>query len=180
MSEGADAVEAAEEADPADAEHDQATETDQPDADALPEPDGLPEPDTDSGDTDASDGAVSDPVDSTGDGSDQADADEQDQASTTSATEDTMGDLYAQMLTNLTNAFIEEHGRPDAEKVDVEAARQADLDHHFDRLMDDMGLGRDLPPGQAVVLSTTMFLGGNLAAKTDAPQQVLGDLDLEF
>jgi len=61
--------------------------------------------------------------------------------------------------------------------VTVEAAKQAKVDHHFDRLMDEMGMGRALPPGQAVMLSSAMFVGGSLAAHTDLPQQAMSDLD---
>jgi hypothetical protein len=178
-------VDAAEDADPDDAAHEDADESDQPDAGDLPSPD-LPDDGPDPEEIEAEAGAGSDDDGDTeddADGEDSSDSSpsESETPSADRATGDTMGDLYCKMLVNLTNAMIEEHGKPDAEPVDVEAARQADVDHHFDRLMESMGMGKDLPPGQAVVLSTTMFVGGNLAAKTDVPAQMAGELgDLEF
>lgn len=161
------AVEAAEDADPDDAEHDAATEDEQPDADALPSPQGLPEPDTeDDSDDDSEDGDESE--DETPETTDSASA---------AATGDTMGDLYAQMLVQITNAIIEQHGQADAEPVDVEAARQADIDHHFDRLMDEMGIGSDMTPAQGVVLSSTMFVGGAVVAKTDVAKDAVGEME---
>jgi len=164
------AVEAAEDADPDDAEHDAATEDEQPDADSLPSPQGLPEPDTDPDDEDREETEDSDDSDDeTPETTDSASA---------SATGDTMGDLYAQMLVQVTNAIIEQHGQPDAEPVDVEAARQADIDHHFDRLMDEMGIGSDMTPAQGVVLSSTMFVGGAVVAKTDVAKDAVGEMEI--
>lgn len=176
-------VDAAEDADPDDAEHEDATDSEQPDADELDSPD-LPDDGPDPEEIEATTGAGAEDSD---DG-DDSDADDSEETSDTQETAvdrasggDTMGELYCKMLVNLTNAMIEEHGKADAEPVDVEAARQADVGTHFDRLMDSVGVGRDLPPGQAVVLSTTMFVGGNLAAKTDVPAQMVGEFgDMEF
>jgi len=174
-------VDAAEDADPEDAAHEDADESDQPDAGDLPSPDLPDGPDPEEieaeagADADAEDGDDSEPSNSSDSSSSET------ETATDRATDDTMGDLYAKMVVNLTNAMIDQHGKDGAEPVDVEAARQADLDHHFNRLMDSMGMGRDLPPGQAVVLSTAMFAGGNIAAKTDVPAQMAGELgDLEL
>jgi len=166
--EAAAVVEAAEEADPDDAEHDDGSPDDQPDADALPSPDGLPDPDPE------------DDADEGKDGAEQADERDDDSTPSTPSGEDTMGDLYARMLVNLTNGIIQQHGHTDADEVTVEAAKQAKVDHHFDRLMDEMGMGRDLPPGQAVMLSSAMFVGGSLAAHTDLPQQAMNDLNFNL
>lgn len=167
-------VDAAEEADPEDAQHEDADETEQPDADTLDSPD-LPDGGPDPEEIEAAAGADAD--EEAEDGADDGAEDSSSEPTASDrATGDTMGDLYCKMLVNVTNAMIEEHGKPDAEPVDVEAARQADVDHHFNRLMESMGMGADLPPGQAVVLSTTMFVGGNIAAKTDVPAQMAGEI----
>jgi len=118
-----------------------------------------------------------------GDGGDDVQGDEQDDqgedpTSDTPSDEDTMGDLYARMLVNLTNGIIAEHGHEDAEEVSLKAAKQAKIDHHFDRLMDEVGMGRDLPPGQAVMLSSAMFVGGSIVAHTDVPQQAASEFNL--
>jgi hypothetical protein len=173
--EAEDVVEAAEEADPDDAEHDDATDDEQPDAEELPTPDLSSIPDQDADEDDQ--GEESDGDQAEQDDSDQPEQQDQQAAQDRADDGDTMGDLYAKMLVNLTNTIVEEHGKPDAKKVDIEAARQADIDHHFDRLMDSVGMGRDLPPGQAVVLTSTFFVGSNLAAKTDAPTQAISELD---
>jgi len=162
------AVEAAEDADPDDAEHDAATEDEQPDADALPSPQGLPEPDT----NDDSDDEIED-SDESGE-----ETSETTESASSRASDDTMGDIYAQFLVQITNAIIEEHGQPDADPVDIEAARQADIDHHFDRLMDEMGIGSDVTPAQGVILSTTTFMGSAMVAKTDVAKDAVGELEI--
>ena len=91
---------------------------------------------------------------------------------------DTYGDLYAQTLVSVTNAAIEEHGKPDAKKTDIEAARQLGIPDHANRLMEEMGIGEDMPPGQALMASSAVFVLMNVSAKTDLPAQMMGDLNL--
>jgi len=152
-----------------DLEHDDAGEEDMPDVDELPKPDIDVEPsdqDDDQDENDDQDGAA-----------DHDDKDDQSGQSVDVASgSETMGDLYAKMLVQITNAMIEEHGRSDAEKVDVDAARQADVGYHFDRLMESTGIGEDMSPGQAVVLSSGMFISSNLFAKTGMAEQMAGDV----
>lgn len=161
-------VEAAEEADPDDAEHEAADDTEQPDADDLPTPDLSDAPDPEEVEADV--------------GADADDGEEEksdgDDTSTPDVEGDTIGDLYCKMLVRATNAIIEEHGDPDAEPVEVESARQLDIDRHMDRLMDKHGMGRDLPPEQAVFLSSAMFVGSNVIAKTDAASQLAAGMEL--
>jgi len=165
--EAAAVVEAADEADPQEAEHDDGSPDDQPGADDLPSPSGLPDPNPEGDDEGTGE-----------DGSESGESDESDDSTApTTSSGDTMGDLYARMLVNISNGIIEQHGHEDAEKVSVEAAKQAKVDHHFDRLMDEVGMGRDLPPGQAVMLSSAMFVGGSIIAHTDIAEQAVNDLD---
>ena len=91
---------------------------------------------------------------------------------------DTYGDLYAQTLVSVTNAAIDEHGKPGAKKTDIEAARQLGIPDHANRLMEEMGIGEDMPPGQALMASSAVFVLMNVSAKTDLPAQMMGDLNL--
>jgi hypothetical protein len=89
---------------------------------------------------------------------------------------DTYGDLYARTLVNVTNAAIEEHGKEGAEETDMEAARQLRIPDHANRLADELGMGEDMPPGQALMASSAIFVMTNVAAKTDLPAQMMDDL----
>jgi len=174
-----DAVDAVDDADPADADHDDADEPpaiDDDDRASLPS-DLAAAADA----ADAADAAESD-----------TDADETDDADTTpdpaaeSATEttaaaaagDTYGELYAQTLVSVTNAAIDTHGKPDAEKTDYQAAEQLGIPDHANRLVEEMGIGEDMPPGQALMASSAVFVLMNVAAKTDLPAEMMDDLEL--
>ena len=118
-----------------------------------------------------------------GDGDQESENDGESEPESTSSTSpattgDTYGDLYAQTLVSVTNAAIEEHGKADAEKTDLEAARQLNIPQHANRLADEMGIGEDMPPGQALMASSAVFVLMNVSAKTDLPQQMMGDLNL--
>lgn len=182
MTDAADAVEeTAEEADPDAAEHDgeeeppEIAEEDRaelPDdlAAAAEEAAGAGTAETD--DSDAESDTDTDATETT------SDTDGTSEPATSTAEGDTYGDLYAQTLVSVTNAAIDEHGTPDAEKTDIEAARQLGIPDHANRLMDEMGIGEDMPPGQALMASSAVFVLMNVSAKTDLPAQMMGDLDL--
>jgi hypothetical protein len=168
-------VAAATDADPADAEHEDADETEQPDAADLPAPDLSDAPDPEEVEADAGADGVGGETDedATSDADESGEADESSGSGTP-----TMGDLYVQSLVAVTNALIEEHGDPDAEKVGAEAAHQLEVGEHFDRLVDKHGMGREMSPEQAVVLSSAMFVGSNVLAKTDVAGQLAGEVEL--
>ena len=176
-----DAEEAVEEtaadADPAAAEHD--GEEEPP---AIPDEDQADLPDDLAAAAEAEAGPGADPEEDTDEDTDaDTDGEESDESTATSAanaTDDTYGDLYAQTLVSVTNAAIEEHGKPGAEKTDLEAARQLNIPDHANRLVEELGIGQEMPPGQALMASSAVFVLMNVSAKTDLPSQIMGDLNL--
>lgn len=108
---------------------------------------------------------------------DESDDSDSDTTSASDAEYDTYGDLYAKTLVSVTNAAIESHGNPDAEKVDIEATKQLDIPKHADRLAEEIGIGEEMPPGQALLASSSLFVLMNVASKTDLPQTMLEDMD---
>ncbi|WP_144901350.1 hypothetical protein [Halobellus captivus] len=175
--EAADAVdEAAADADPDAAEHD--NEEEPPEID---EEDQADLPADLAAEAEEAAGAAADQEDGDSDESDEDDSETDSSTSTSTSSSvkgDTYGDLYAQTLVSVTNAAIEEHGKPDAEKTDLEAAKQLGIPDHANRLVDEMGIGQEMPPGQALMASSAIFVLMNVSAKTDLPQQMMGDLEL--
>jgi len=167
----ADTEETTETIDDIDAEADGTETPDQPDgADEADIGDGIADvPDALADDIESDAGLSDDETDTTD--TDTTDTD------TSSAEHDTYGDLYAKTLVSVTNAAIESHGKPDAEKVDIEATRQLDIPHHADRLAEEIGIGENMPPGQALVASSSLFVLMNITSKTDLPQTMLEDMD---
>lgn len=68
----------------------------------------------------------------------------------------TWGDMYVSGLATVTKAAKDELG--EGGDVDEELARQIELDRHFDEWLDSQGMGEDMPPGQAVMVGSAMFL----------------------
>ncbi|MFB6302779.1 MAG: hypothetical protein ABEH78_07970 [Haloferacaceae archaeon] len=176
MSDAEKTVEEADEADPEEASHEDPAE---PDAEDLPTPDAVGDlPDPEEVEADAGADADTDEADEGADAdadTDEADEDDRDLPTDTSGT---VGEMYVNCLVALTNALIDKYGTEDSDHVEAEAAKQFDVDHHMNRLMEKHGLGRELPPGQAVALSSTAFVGSALLAETDAAEQMLEDIDL--
>lgn len=145
------------------------------------QPDGADEADIGDGIADVPDSLADDIESDAGLSDDETDTTDTDttdtDTDTSSAEHDTYGDLYAKTLVSVTNAAIESHGKPDAEKVDIEATRQLDIPHHADRLAEEIGIGENMPPGQALVASSSLFVLMNVASKTDLPQTMLEDMD---
>jgi len=176
MSEDAEKAveETATDADPDAAEHD--GEEEPP---AIPDEDQADLPDDLAAAAEAEAGAGADPdTDADEDTDADTDGEESDESAATSAAGDTYGDLYAQTLVSVTNAAIEEHGKPGAEKTDLEAARQLNIPDHANRLVEELGIGQEMPPGQALMASSAVFVLMNVSAKTDLPSQMMGDLNL--
>jgi len=178
----ADAVEeTADGADPDDAEHDGEEEPPEiPEEDRANLPADLAaaaEETATNAETGADGNADGEDADDTADAQ-SGDSGSSEGTTSTAAEGDTYGDLYAQTLVSVTNAAIDEHGKPAAEKTDVEAARQLGIPDHANRLMEEMGIGEDMPPGQALMASSAVFVLMNVSAKTDLPAQMMGDLDL--
>lgn len=87
------------------------------------------------------------------------------------------GDMYVGTLTTVSNALIEEHGKPGAEEIDEDLARQLHLDEYFSEWMEQRGKA-DMDPAQGVMFGTTMFLVAVVGTKTDLPAQMLEEADL--
>jgi hypothetical protein len=174
----ADAVEeTAEEADPDAAEHDGEEEPPEIEEESRADlPGDLAAAAEKAEGTDAAEGDESDAQDDATDDTTETPTDAE--ATSAEPEGDTYGDLYAQTLVSVTNAAIEEHGKPDAKKTDIEAARQLGIPDHANRLMEEMGIGEDMPPGQALMASSAVFVLMNVSAKTDLPAQMMGDLNL--
>ncbi|MFC7193723.1 hypothetical protein ACFQL4_02230 [Halosimplex aquaticum] len=68
----------------------------------------------------------------------------------------TWGDMYVTGLATMTEAAKDELG--EGGEVEESLARQIGLDEHFDEWLDSQGMGEDMPPGQAVMVGTCMFL----------------------
>jgi hypothetical protein len=172
-----DAEEAVEDADTADAEDAEPDTAEEAPAMTDDDTASLPPDLADQAEQEAED-ADDDAPDDTAD-QDAEDTESDDGAEGSAAdrsTGDTYGELYAKTLVNVTNSIIDERGKPDAEKTDIEAARQLDIPHHADRVADKMGVGREMPPEKALLLSSGIFVLTNVAAKTDVPNEIVGDL----
>ncbi|WP_459194705.1 hypothetical protein [Halosimplex sp. J119] len=86
------------------------------------------------------------------------------------------GDMYVGTLTTVSNAIIEEHGTDDAETVEEDLARQLHLDEHFDEWMQSRGKS-EMPPEQALLIGTTMFMVVVVGTKTDLASKALEEAD---
>lgn len=91
---------------------------------------------------------------------------------------ETWGDLYVGTLTTLSNAVIEEHGKEGAEPIDEDLARELHLDEILNDWMATRGKPEDMPPGQALVLMTSVFLVVVVGSKTDLAEQLLEEVSL--
>lgn len=177
----ADAVDVDADADPADADHDDADEPptiDDDDRASLPSDLAAAADAADAADADT-DADADDDADDLESDTDTPDVDGDSGSTTAAATAgDTYGELYAQTLVSVTNAAIDTHGKPDAEKTDYAAAEQLGIPDHANRLVEEMGIGEDMPPGQALMASSAVFVLMNVAAKTDLPAEMMDDLEL--
>jgi len=92
---------------------------------------------------------------------------------------ETWGDLYVGTLTTTANVLIEEYG-DESETIDEDLARQQHLDEYFNDWMESRGKREDMPPEQALLLSTAMFTVTVLGTKTDLFSQLLSEADLSL
>lgn len=113
------------------------------------------------------------------DESSEEDTDERDESGAESidTSGESWGDMYVGTLTTLSNAAIEEHGKDDAETIDESLARQLHLDEYMDDFMAKHGKREEMPPEQALLLSTSMFLVVVLGTKTELPSKVMEEFD---
>jgi hypothetical protein len=76
------------------------------------------------------------------------------------------GEMYIGTLTTVSNAMIEQHGKPGAEPIEEDLAKDLHLDEYFNEFMEQRGKS-DMPPEQALLVGTTMFLVTVAGTKTD-------------
>jgi len=164
------------------AEEAEATAEEQPDAEETAGDDDLPEID-ESEFADADLDEIADEVEAEA----GADGDEPEGAADEEVEEaveeadvsdgDSWGDMYVGTLTTVSNAIIDEHGTDDADTVEEDLARQLHLDEYFDEWMQSRGKS-DMPPEQALLIGTTMFMVVVVGTKTDLASKALQEVDL--
>lgn len=176
-SEGAD-----EGADSAGSTDDAASDEELPDIDPEEQaqvPDSLADIDPDEVEAEA--GAGADDSDESGDESDDtgdegesaADAMEPDVGGDSPVQ---AGEMYVSVVQSVTNAQIRNHGGPEASELDRDHFAQYDLADHFDATMDEMGVGSDLDPHEALLLATVLSVGDGLVTETDVLDQQIDRL----
>lgn len=147
-----------------------------------PEDDGdeKPEVDTESTvDLDAVDEALE--AEKNDDASDQDDGDEEIDDAEGSEEVDfagggTFGDHYVNGLCTVSNAVIEHYGDDGATGVDGSMARDLELDKAMNEWIRSKGVTEEMPPGQALLIATLMFLVAALASNPAVVNGVLDEL----
>lgn len=137
----------------ADQIHDEATEDDETGAETPDEETGE-SPDTDSG----------------GDSGDEG-------GGSGGSSSREWGDMYVTGLTHGLNAIIDRHGKPDAEPISEDMARDVHLDEAFTEWMEEQDRA-EMEPGQEVAFGTAMLAATVLLTRTDLPNQVLAEVEI--
>lgn len=85
------------------------------------------------------------------------------------------GELYVTVVQQATNAAI--RSRDDsAEEVPREHFENYDLARYFDETMDELGVGSDLDPHEALLLATALSVGEPILTRTDVMDEQIGRL----
>lgn len=108
---------------------------------------------------------------------DSDDAEGADGSPAATGTGETWGDMYVGTLTTVSNALIEEFGVEGAEEVEEDLARQLHLDEHFNEFMETRGKS-DMPPEQALLLGSFVFLAVVVGTKTELPQHIVQEAEI--
>lgn len=111
--------------------------------------------------------------DSSGGESEQAQADAMGADGSTSPVQ--AGELYVTVVQQATNAAIRSRDE-DAEEVERDHFESYDLAHYFNETMDEMGVGSDLEPHEALVLATALAAGEPILTRTDVMDEQIGRL----
>jgi len=173
------------EAEIAEEDVDQPDESTDADADELPEIDDSEQADlsgvadVDPGEIESAAGAgavdAEDDADgSEGDGADPEQDGAQDGESGQTAGGGKWGEMYVQGLTQTANILREEYG--DGGTADADLAYQIDLDQHFNAWMDSKGFGEDMPPEQAVLVGSLMYMVASVGTDTELMTNLAGQL----
>lgn len=134
------------------------TTDDNPDIDADETADldaALDEIDPDAIDKRAADTDDS-PADSSDDVSDGSETDTDAESGGGGMSSGAWGEKYVQGLCTAANVAKDKHG--DGGKVEPDMAFDIGLDEDFNEWLEEKGVGEDMPPGQAVLAGTCMFL----------------------
>ncbi|MFC7069498.1 hypothetical protein [Halobaculum lipolyticum] len=75
------------------------------------------------------------------------------------------GEMYVSVVRSLTNAQIRKHGGES--ELGRDHFEQYDLAEHFDATMEQMGVGSDLDPHEALLFATILSMGDGLTRETD-------------
>ncbi|AHF99061.1 hypothetical protein HALLA_09655 [Halostagnicola larsenii XH-48] len=101
---------------------------------------------------------------------DEADTDESTSAGAIINEGGTMGDMYVRGLVATSNAVIEKH---DGEPIGEQMARDLGLDRAMNEWVRQRGATEDLPPGQALVIGTSIIAMSVLASNPEIVGSVL-------
>lgn len=128
-----------------------------------------------------------DAVDDDDDG-DEQDGDDTDETTESSSTPDlspdegeTWGDMYVDTLAVILVAIVDEYGDGAREMTSEDIEELANqppiaLNEQADRVMENMGGTRDLPPGQALVVGSAVVGSTVLLRETDVASDIVGEL----
>lgn len=86
------------------------------------------------------------------------------------------GEIYVTLVHQATNAAIRARGDAETGGVERDHFAEYDLAHYFDLTMEDMGVGSDLDPHEALLLSTALAMGEPILTETDVLDQQIGRL----
>lgn len=86
----------------------------------------------------------------------------------------TWGDMYVSGLTTTVNAVRKEYGS--GEELDEQLARDIDLDYYFDEFMRSRGRREEMPPEQALLVGTTLFLVVGVAGDSELAGNVMEEI----
>lgn len=136
--------------------------------------------DLDGVDLDAVD-AAADEGDSTDEPDEGDSTDESDDADSAESDGETWGDMYVDVLGVVLLSIIEEYGDGDSDmtKADIEKLANEPpiaLNEQADRVFEEIGGTRDLPPGQALVIGSATVAGSVILRETNAMDDLLNEL----
>jgi cobalamin biosynthesis protein CobT len=103
-------------------------------------------------------------------------AEPEESSSTTSSSLVQAGNLYVSVVKSVTNAQIEQYGGPVAQERGDDHFEQYELANCFDATMDELGVGSDMEPHEALLLATVLSVGDGLVTETDVLDQQIGKL----
>jgi len=85
------------------------------------------------------------------------------------------GEYYVTALTTTSNVIIDEYADDPDATADEALAYDLDLDKHFNAVMEDRGFGEDMPPEQALLIGSFMYVVITAGVEGGALQKVLSD-----